>query len=301
MEFIKKQMGFLFVLLLLCGCDNNVQDLEKFSNAEQIIISTDQTLESKKIEGVDISQPTIEELPNKAIVTTINTENACTNKNGVESSTHESVIDNWYIDGYIIPENWLPVMSSDEANSQIDNLINLKAENDNIEEAMLILTNRNVIVFNVMQLTNFEFYDSLEGINYQDEKETILKVYSDYFCSVEDIHKLFYDTYIDDVANILFFNDVEMQKARFSEDNEGNMYINIQGMGTGTQNPFDFQTYIEILDFSENYCKFVWHYIEYDFWDYEGNRTKEMLPHHKKVLCEAIKEKDKWQLTDTFF
>lgn len=290
---MKKRISLLLAItMLLSGC-NTAEKAEQTTTE----ITTTTTAETTAL-TTTTAETTAEMSVAKVTTTTSIAELTVTEITDVETTNFvsEPEINNWYIDGYVIPENWISVMTSEEALLKADELINSAAENTSCSDTILQLMNKNVLAFNTMQLNTFEFYDSLEGIDYQNNEETTVKANSEYFDSSAEIYKLFYETYTDKSAEELFYLDSSKTQPRFFNNDEGDIYLNVKGLGTWTHEPFSFRTYIEITNISNNLCKFTWHYIEYDFWDYEDNRTKELYPHHKELPCYAVKENDQWQL-----
>ena len=214
--------------------------------------------------------------------------------------TEITEINNWYLDGYVIPKNWKKILTTQEAFSQFDNL-NQMDVSKNVEDAIVLLMNRNVLVFNTMHLKAFEFNEDITGLDYNNEDELIFIVNSQYFNYVDDIEKLVFNTYTKDCAESILYGSNENQQERFISGDNGEIFVNLKKTYNWSTEPFEYQTYVELTENDENSCEFIWHYIEWDFWDYNNNRTVELYPHHKEMTFSATKEDSTWKLTSLIF
>ena len=213
-------------------------------------------------------------------------------KSESETKPNETEADNWYNDGFVVPDNWMAVMTNGEAFEHFDEIAGEAQDGKSIDEIVQNLMNRNVIAFAICNGSGY-------NIDYTADESQACLVQSDYFDSFEDITELMSKTYTGALAeDVLNGEDGERIKF-FEEDNK--LFVNPDKLFIWSSAPFENKTYIEIVDSNDSECNFIWHYIMWERWDYENNDTDEFYPHHYFMTFKAARENDEWRLESMIF
>lgn len=249
----------VLVISSFCGCGKSGQDINIGQSAEST--TSDVSAETQTI---------------------TETENYTETKN-----PEITVADNWYNDGFVVPENWIEVMTAEKAFENFEELKDAEQNEKSLEEIVAALMNKNVIAFELLNGRGYEF----------DEQTDISAIHSEYFDSYDDITDLINGTYTSD------FTDEYLSRKLFYQEND-QLFAERNNLAKWVTAPFsDKTTYIEILntDNSIDTCSFIWHYVSWERWDYENNDTDEWYPHHFQMTFQAVKENDEWRLTKMIF
>lgn len=205
----------------------------------------------------------------------------------------ETAPNNWYVEGYEVPEDWIAVMTQEEAFEHYDQLTAETQEGKTAEEIVTNLVNRNILVFEIFHGRGFECKN--DNISSYDVPQPIT---SDCFDSVEDLVELVNGTYTSEVAGLYLRDDGK--PAEFFEQ-DGELYVDFNKMYIWSTSPFDRQTYLEFVNIDDNGCIFMWHYVTWEYFDYEYNDTDELYSHHYAMTFHAVKENGEWRLTSYIF
>ncbi len=215
-----------------------------------------------------------------------------------DSSTDitDKSVDNWLLDGFVVPENWQEVLTTKEAFESFDLITASLPEGASLEDEIVLLMNRNILCFDTKVLQSFELVDHISSGG--GKSEMILgKVYSDYFKSVQDIKKLYHQTFTEAYAHYLFYGTEDKPQQIFIRDEEGILWVNMEKVGNWATDPFRDRSYIEIVDHSESICEFLWHYVSYDYGDYFTDYLPhEFFPFHHTINGFAVNENGEWRL-----
>lgn len=206
----------------------------------------------------------------------------------------EAVPNNWYVEGYEVPENWIAVMTHEEAFECFDELVAETQEGKTVEEIVTNLVNRNILVFEIFHGRGFERKNA--NISSYDVPQPIS---SDYFDSVEDLVELVNGTYTASMAAEIYRSDDGKPAAFFEQD--GELYVDFNKTPIWSTQPFNWQTYLEFISADDNTCTFIWHYVTWEYFDYEYNDTDEIYSHHYGMTFHAVRENGEWRLTSTIF
>ena len=207
----------------------------------------------------------------------------------------ETTPNNWYVEGYVVPDDWIAVMTSEEAFGHYDELTGETQEGKTVEEIVETLVNRNILVFEIFHANGWECKNT--NVSSYD-KYPQQPITSDFFDSVEDLVELVNGTYTVSEAAELYRSDDGKPAAFFEQD--GELYVDFSKMYNWSTQPFKWQTYLEFTDTDDSTCTFVWHYITWEYWDYEYNDTSgicELYSHHNQMTFRAVKENNDWRLT----
>ena len=203
----------------------------------------------------------------------------------------ETVPNNWYVEGYEVPEDWVAVMTQEEAFEHYDRLTAETQEGKTVEEIVETLVNRNILVFEIFQGNGYEFKN--DYISSYEEPQPIT---SELFDSFYDLAELVNGTYISEIAEgYRLYNG---SKAAFFEQ-DGELYVDLTKTGNWSSDPFKYRTYIEVTDVADTVCTFIWHYVAWEYFDYEYNDTDELYSHHCMMTFHAVRENGEWRLTCT--
>ena len=209
------------------------------------------------------------------------------------SFTGEAVPNNWYTEGFVVPDNWVAVMTDEEAFEHYDRLTGETQEGKTVEEIVENLVNRNIIVFEIFHGSGFELKN-----NHISSYNVPQPITSDYFDSTEDLVELVKGTYTSETVEG-YLRDEGKPAAFFEQD--GELYVDFNKMYNWNTNPFSFQTYLEFISADDSDCTFIWHYVTWEYFDYEYNDTDETYSHHYGMTFHAVREDDGWRLTSTIF
>lgn len=224
------------------------------------------------------------------------------------STLHNAPACNWYKVGFeyneefVVPRNWLPIMTSEEAFEHFDEIIDESQSEKNVSEIIQNLMNRNVIAFEIIYGRD-PAYESIKTVESSDENHSLTtgvrQIRSDYFNCLNDINNIMNGTYIQRLAYERL-NGAEGENVLFFEE-DGKLFVDGDSMYYWSSDPYTDRTFIEILDSSESECIFLWHYIAWEHWDYEDNRTYEPYPYHMQKTVYAVMEDNEWRLTSIVF
>lgn len=210
----------------------------------------------------------------------------------------------WSENGFVIPDNWLPIMKNDEAYENFDRLMTQTQEGKNTAEIILNLVNRNIIAVDI-----FYGHEPAFTLDYKVEEEGLGKVNpftgetnvytvkSDYFNSLEEIEAIMNKVYTADLARERLYG--EDRQLFFEKDNS--LYADLNCMYAWSVTSFTDDSYIEIISSDDNECFFKYHFILWDYFDYENNDSEESYPHRNEITIRAIKENGEWRLCSPVF
>ena len=68
----------------------------------------------------------------------------------------ETTPNNWYVEGYVVPDNWIAVMTWEETFEHYDELTGETQEGKTVEEIVETLVNRNILVFEIFHANGWE-------------------------------------------------------------------------------------------------------------------------------------------------
>lgn len=207
-----------------------------------------------------------------------------------------------YNEEFVIPKNWLSIMTSEEAFEHFDEIIDESQSEKNVSEIIQNLMNRNVIAFEILYGRD-PAYESIKTVEPSDENHSlttgIRQIRSDYFNCLNDINNIMTGTYIQRLAYERL-NGAEGERVLFFEE-DGKLFVDYDSMYYWSSDPYTDRTFIEILDSSESECIFVWHYIAWEHWDYEDNDTYVPHPYPMQKKVYAVIEDNEWRLTSIVF
>lgn len=291
-HYVKASLAALTAVfaLLCCGCsaEQGAPDTETLDDPEDFVITSEDTADTA--EGYA-------EVPETA---------APEREPGGTETGYGAAADNWLMEGFEVPDNWIEVMTAEEALARFDELTGGSQDGESIEDIILTLMNRNILAFETMQCRTYNAIGTPEGYTPSDDPQ-IYPIVSDYFDSVDDITELFHMTYTDSLAEYLLYGSPERPMRRFY-DADGVMSADIRYGGTWTTQPFMYKSYIEPLKGNDYRYRFIWHYITWGPWDYVGymegideEDPYEWYPRHDKMTFSVIREDGEWRLTSTVF
>lgn len=205
----------------------------------------------------------------------------------------ETTPNNWYVEGYEVPDDWIAVMTQEEAFEHYDELTSETQEGKTVKEIVENLVNRNILVFEIFHGRGFECKNA--NISSYDVPQPIT---SDYFDSVEELIELVKGTYTSETAEG-YLEDDGKPAAFFEQD--GELYVDFTKKYIWSSAPFDWQTYLEFISTDDSTCTFIWHYVMWEHFDYEYNYTIEPYSHHSQMTFHAVKENGEWRLTSYIF
>ena len=208
----------------------------------------------------------------------------------------EAVPNNWYVEGYEVPEDWIAVMTREDAFEHYDELVGETQEGKTTEEIVETLVNRNILVFEIFHGWGWECKNTnISSVDAYPQQP----ITSDFFDSVEDLVKLVNGTYTTSMATEIYHSDDDKPAAFFEQD--GELYADFSKMYNWSTQPFKWQTYLEFADIDDSTCTFIWHYVTWEYFDYEYNDTNEPFSHHNQMTFRAVKENNEWRLTSIIF
>lgn len=273
----------ILIMCLICGC--------KYNGAYDSPNASDGNAMNAFVQSIDVSESSSGSSKDKFF-------DSATNIGG-DSTISAASPNNWYVDGYVVPSNWIPLTTANDAFECYDQIIGDTQSGKNINETIELLMKKNILVFETIQGRSFELDNAVEGYS-PAEESSMQQIRSDYFESFDDIINLFNSTYTKDYSYGLLFGFSEGAMPLFSEI-DGKIYVDNRCIGTWVTAPFEYQTYIEITNLQADRCEFCWHYISWDYYDYEGNDTDELYSHHNYMTFRAVMENDEWRLTSIVF
>ena len=236
-----------------------------------------------------------EETTTTAAAAATTTTTITTQQETAVSFTGEPVPNNWYTEGFVVPDNWVAVMTDKEAFEHYDRLTGEIQEDKTVEEIVENLVNRNILVFEIFHGSGYESETITDlAVSYTG----IHRITSAPFDSAEDLVELVNGTYTSDVAANYRSDDGD-PRAFFEQD--GELYVDINKIYVWNTNPFSFQTYLEFISADDSDCTFIWHYVTWEYYDYEYNNTDELYPHHYGMTFHAVRENDVWRLISPIF
>ncbi len=213
---------------------------------------------------------------------------------------------NWYNEGFVIPENWLPIMKNDEAFENLDSLFNEPQAGKSISEIIQNLVNRNIVAIDIFYGWGPSFTSDYKVekpnfgvVNPHTGKTNVYAIKSDYFSSLEEIEDIMNKTYIADLAHERLYGQDGDRQLFIERDNK--LFVDYNCMPNWSALTFEDDSYIEIITDDENECFFNYHYIMWEYFDYENNDTEELYPHHYIVTLRAVKENGEWRLCSFVF
>lgn len=213
---------------------------------------------------------------------------------------------NWHNEGYIIPENWLPIMRNDEAFENLDSLFNEPQAGKSISEIIQNLVNRNIVAVDIFYGWGPSFTEEYKVeepnfgvVNPHTGKTNLYAIKSDYFSSLEEIEIIMNKTYTADLAHERLYGQDGDRQIFIERDNK--LFVDYNCMYIWSALPFEDDSYIEIITDDEEECFFNYHFILWDPFDYENNETEEWYPHHYIVTLRAAKENGEWRLCSFVF
>lgn len=262
--------AIIFLIAFACGCDQAQTPID-----------------------IDLYEETTTTAATATTVTTTTTKEQETTAAENEAPA-VTTPNNWYVEGYVVPDDWIAVMTEEEAFEHYDELAGAVQEGKTIEEIVETLVNRNILVFEIFRGFGFEY----EKINDPTFSYSINRITSAPFDSVEELVKLVNGTYTASYAADYFHRyhfDDDTHAVFFEQD--GELYVDFNKMYIWSTAPFIWQTYLEFIDTDDSTCTFVWHYITWEYWDYEYNDTNETYSHHNQMTFRAVKENNEWRLT----
>lgn len=308
MEFIRKALKIMLpVSLIFCsGC--NLSNEKQRTGLSEFHINEPEEERNGSFEKTYVSEPvaTIEKditTDDKIPLSTIEGSASVPYENNMEEvisfektdssgDITERSVDNWLLDGFVVPENWQEVLTTEEAFENFDAITAPLPKGVSPEDEIVLLMNRNILCFDTRQLGSFELIDHVSSVG--GEAEMLLaRVYSEHFKSVQDIKNLYHQTYTETYAHYLFYGTEDNPRQIFIRDEEGILWVNFQKVGNWVTDPFRNRSYIEIVNRSESLCEFIWHYISYDFTDL----SCDFFPIHHTINGFAINENDEWRLS----
>ena len=208
----------------------------------------------------------------------------------VEGQKPDTAPNNWYMDGYVVPENWIPLMLCDDAFKHYDELMGEAQEGKTVEEIVETLMNKNTLAFEICHGYGIGT-ENTGGFS-----DPCLITYAP-FKSIDDLERLVRGTYTSEESDrCLIDNDGKPAPFAAFFEQDGKLYVDFNKMYIWNTDPFNFRTYIEVTDIDDDVCTFVWHYISWEYFDYEYNDTDETYSHHNQMTFHAVKENGEWRL-----
>ncbi len=293
--FVKRAVSMLLAGAMLCGltgCNRN-ETVDTGSSDSQNEQSSGRSQSSY---GTSFKSELPEEQNNNSAISVSSVYG-----NDTSSNTPVSDPDNWYVEGYEIPDNWLPVMMSTEVFEHYDEIFSETRSDKAIDVTIQNLMNRNVIAFEILygREPAYMLADSTNSSFGTQNASDICPIRSDYFDSLDDVAEIMNGTYTKALSKERLNGSAGDRKLFLEKD--GVLCVDLDNMYYWSSDPFKSKTYIEISDANENTCSFNWHYIEWGLWDNEGNDTDKLYPHHRQKMCKAVVEDGKWKLTSIVF
>lgn len=205
-------------------------------------------------------------------------------------------VNNWLLDGFVVPENWREILTTEEALENFDAIVAPPPKVASLEDEIVLLMNRNILCFDTGELRSFELIDHISSVGGKSEM-LLIRVYSEHYKSVQDIKNLYHQTYTETYAHYLFYGTEDMPLQLFIKDEGGILWVNMQNVGHWVTDPFCNRSYIEIVNRSESICEFIWHYISYD----SADLSYEFFPVHHTINGFATNENGEWRLAYLIF
>lgn len=205
-------------------------------------------------------------------------------------------VDNWLLDGFVVPENWREILTTKEALENFDAIVAPLPKGASLEDEIVLLMNRNILCFDTGELRSFELIDHISSVGGKSEM-LLIRVYSEHYKSIQDIKNLYHQTYTETYAHYLFYGTEDMPLQLFIKDEGGILWVNMQNVGHWVTDPFCNRSYIEIVNRSESICEFIWHYISYD----SADLSYEFFPVHHTINGFATNENGEWRLAYLIF
>ncbi|MCM1334474.1 MAG: hypothetical protein NC084_01185 [Bacteroides sp.] len=201
---------------------------------------------------------------------------------------------NWMIEGYVVPENWREIYTYDEAFENFDTVAAPPPKGSSFEDEIVLLMNRNILCWSNGQLYPFEFLDDLPDSIGPGLGETFpIRVRSDYYKTVKEIEESERSTYTEAYADRFLYGTEERPWRLFLSDEDGIIWIDLLRVGNWVTNPFRERSYLEITARTDEFCKFLWHYIDYTI-EYH-------VPLHRTINGYAVRENGEWRLAYAVF
>lgn len=296
---MKKIILLLLIALVQCGC---------FGSAPEPIRDTESGTFPQSEPITEEASIPVEALTDDEMPFSVSEENALTPD---ESGTEETIlsddpdssegiternVDNWLLDGFVVPENWREILTTEEALENFDAIVAPPPKGASLEDEIALLMNRNILCFDTGELRSFELIDHISSVGGKSEM-LLIRVYSEHYKSVQDIKTLYHQTYTETYAHYLFYGTEDMPLQLFIKDEGGILWVNMQNVGHWVTDPFCNRSYIEIVNRSESICEFIWHYISYD----SADLSYEFFPVHHTINGFATNENGEWRLSYLIF
>ncbi|MCM1298035.1 MAG: hypothetical protein NC203_07445 [Firmicutes bacterium] len=210
----------------------------------------------------------------------------------------------WSEDGFTVPDSWIPVMHGSEPYESFDSLMNQTQEGKAIGEIIQNLVNGNIIAADIFYgcepAFTLDYKVEEEGfgkINPYTGETNVYAIRSDYFNSLDEIESIMNKVYTADLA----FERLYGEDRQLFLERDNRLYADLNCMYAWSVTSFIDDSYIEIISSDEKECFFNYHFILWDYFDYDNNDTAKLYPHKNEITVKAVKENGEWRLCSPVF